>query len=76
MFEKCICLVCLGGPRRPQKLSLSVSIVSESCLSEIAHYCQSGATFVNHLAYRLHRVTFGRSAVHSGEQGAASGFCS
>ena len=76
MFEKCICLVCLGGPRRPQKLSLSVSIVSESCLLEIAHYCRSGATFVNQLAYRPPQETFGQSAVHSDELKAASGFCS
>ena len=76
MFEKCICLVCLEGPRRPPKLTPNAARVSAFCLLEIAHYCRSGARLVTRLAYRPPQETYGRSSVHSDGRAVASDFCS
>ena len=75
VFEKCICLVCLGGPRRPLKLFPSVVRVSAFCLLVTARCCQNGATLEGRLDYRHFRETYGRSVEHFGGQAVASGFC-
>ena len=71
MFEKCICLVYLGGPRRPLKLSLNAVKVSASCLSETICCCRNGAALISQLDYRHFRETYGRSFEHFGGQGVA-----